>query len=280
MKSGAPSGRVLASVWLCAFAIAIGAMAGLLRMAPDPDPVPPEWLKAPPFGIFIGTSLVRDAFPPGLSAEEIFFTAKPGDRIIRASLNNLSDTKTVERFRYAVNAGIKQIFVEIDPMLRTFRSDHAWVRIVVDFSDRLRSAARGLLGIRSAATDSNMSGDGAREGVYDGNIGALLSSYPVIIHAPYDPAAIADILAIARTKGLNVVWVAMPRSRTAADYLGPAFENDFQARLQAFATEFDAKIWRPALSWPNEFFLDQAHMNGAGRARFLHELKLFAATAP
>jgi hypothetical protein len=225
--------------------------------------------------------LVRNAFPPEQPANDFFPTAEAHDRIIRITLNNLSDAETVERVRDAVDVGVREIFVEIDPLLRVFRSGEvpAYFRMVRDFSDRLRGAAIHTLGLGPAVANDGISSDSLGEGTYNGNTDALALDYPVFVRAPRDPTAIAEALAIARRQGLDIVWVAMPRSQTAAAYLGPAFETAFAGRLQEFAANFGARIWRPTKSWPDAFFVDQAHLNAAGRARFMSELRRYGATA-
>jgi hypothetical protein len=285
MTTYAPSGRVMASVWLCAVVVAVGGMAGLLRITPEPSLSTArnvEWLQPPPFGVFIGTSLVHNALSAEQPANDIFRTAESDELFVRMATNSLSDAAILERVRHAVGAGVKKIFVEINPLLQTFSATpkHAAIlRSVLNFSDRLRGAARQWLGRGPAATNADVLIDSPGDTIYDGNIREFALSYPVYIHAPRDPIAIAEALALARRQGLDIVWVAMPRSQTAAAYLGPAFETAFSRQLQAFAAAFNATVWRPALFWPNEFFVDQAHMNAAGRARFMSELRRYGATA-
>jgi len=276
----------MASVWLCAIALAVGGMAGLIRITPEPQRSTTrdvERLQPPPFGVFIGTSLVALALPAEQPAKDIFRTAEASDLFVRIASASLSDAEILERVRLAVRAGVKKIFVEIDPLLRTFRAEPkrvAGLRRVRDFGDRLHNAARQWLGRGPPATNIGALIDSPGDTIYDGNIRELALIYPVHVHAPRDPAAIAEALAIARRRGLDIVWVAMPRSQTAAAYLGPAFETAFSGQLQAFAAAFNATVWRPAIFWPNEFFIDQAHMNAAGRARFTSEFRRYGASAP
>jgi hypothetical protein len=274
MTTDAPSRRAMASVWFFAVMISVGGMAGLLQITPDPKTEAPQ---RPPFGVFIGTSLVLAAVPPEDAANDIFRAAEARDLFVRMASHSLSDVETLERVRRAVNAGVKEIFVEIDPLLRTSRGKPLTVVIssgVHDFSRRLRDAAHHWLGLAiqrpSPAPDE-------LHGIYDGQIRELDLGYPVV-HAPRNPAFVAETLEMARRQGSDIVWVAMPRSQAAVAYLGPAFETAFSGQLQAFATILNTTVWRPAVFWPNEFFVDPIHMNTAGRARFMSELRRYGAS--
>lgn len=267
MPAQAPSARVMTFVWLCAVVIAAGGMAGLLRMAPYV-----EWRRPPPFGVFIGTSLVQHAVPPVQPANDIFGTAEASDLFVRKSSPALSAVDTLDRVRHAVRIGVKRIFVEVDPLIRTRPIETSMLHDINNLSDRLRDAMREWLG------RSRVWNDFPGDTIYDGNIRELALIPPATIHPPQDLAAIIDVLALASRQGLDIVWVAMPRPETTVTYLGPTFEIAFSGQLQAFASAFNAKVWRPAIFWPNELFIDRAHMNAAGRARFMSELRRYGVT--
>lgn len=274
-----PSGRTMSAVWMCAVALATACMAGLLRIGEEPDPEL-KWLRTPPFALVIGTSLVRHAFPPELAAKDLFSQATNNDRIGRAASPGLTDSETIGRLERAIDAGVKNIFIEIDPLLRTIRPDQIPdnLRMLRDFSDKLRGAALQLLSSRSSVVDNDTFDPLFYSRAYNGNTVELALYYPVAAHPPRDPVSIAKALATARQRGLDVVWIAMPRSETAANYFGAAFEAAFEKQLQEFAAGFDATIWRPAQFWPNRYFVDQSHLNAAGRTRLLSEFGLYVAT--
>lgn len=279
MTARPPSGRAVAAVWLCAIALSISLMAGLLRASQERDPES-KWLESPPFALVIGTSLMRRALPLEYPARALFAEAGNDDRVARSASPNLSDAESIQRIQRAIDLDVKKIFVEIDPLLRSFGPDQvlpAHVPMVRDFSERLRAAMLQLL-FRKASATQDAAPDPLFDGsIFDGNRSKLATYDPVVVHAPRDPAAIAKALATARRRGAEIVWIAMPRTETVASYFGPAIEIGFDEQLQAFAAKFNATIWRPARSWPNEFFYDQAHLNAAGRARFLSELRLYLA---
>ena len=106
--------------------------------------------------------------------------------------------------------------------------------------------------------------------------------YPALIHAPSDPGGIAAALGIARQRGLAVVWVAMPRSQTAAHYLGSKFE----ARLRRQPACIRVAVRRgdmaagSILAEKVECFIDNAHLNDTGRVRFMEETRRYGATHP
>lgn len=261
----AATGHAMAIVWLCAITLSTSCMAGLLYLNRKPD-LEAKWRKSPPFGLVIGTSLVLHAFPPEYAAKALFPEASDADLIGREAWGGLSETETVRLLQHAIDAGVKKVFVEIDPLL------HIPSRpMIPEFSDRLRAAALQPLQFADHDTfDPNF-----YTRVYDGNTRELGIYYSAATHAPGNPASIDQALATARKRGLDVVWIAMPRSRAANNYFGSAFDT----RLQDFSEVFHATIWRPAEFWPNEFFVDHSHLNAKGRARFLSELRLYLATA-
>jgi hypothetical protein len=277
------SGRSLALVWLCAAALAAGSMIGLVTLTPDPqDPAVRKGDRpgGPPFGVFVGSSLTRQAFPPEYPANEIVTTARAGEFIVRVARSNQTDDESIDRVRWALDAGVKLLLVEVDPLLRSFRSDEisAPLRAIRDLSDQLRAAAlEGMRALPGGVRDRNVRDMMQLDGVYDGNDRAALNYRPYA-HAPRDPAAIAELMALARQQGAGIVWIAMPRSQTASEILGPAFETSFAMQLREFSAKFGA-LWRPAVSWPNAFFVDRAHLNAAGRARFIAELRHYVAAA-
>jgi hypothetical protein len=144
----------------------------------------------------------------------------------------------------------------------------------------MRGTALQLLSGRTSTFDDDTSDPRFYNVVYAGGTVELALYYPVAAHPPRDPASIAAALRKARQRGIDVVWIAMPRSETTADYLGTEFETAFEKQLQEFATRFDTTVWRPAQFWPNRYFVDQSHLNAAGRTRMLSEFRHYVATTP
>lgn len=281
MTARASGGRAMAAVWLCAIALSAISMAAVLRLGEVPDPEL-RWVQSPPFSLVIGSSLIRRALPLESSAEGIFPEAGSNDRIARSASQKLSDAESLRRLQRAIDMDIKHIFIEIDPLLRSFGTPDpisAQLDPVRDFSERLRLAALQLLfGTPSVADEAAFDLEHSRR-VYDGNPVNLPKYGIIAVHPPDDPDSIVRALTAARRKGIKVRWIAMPRSETAVSYFGPAIEAEFARQLAAFAQKYDATIWRPASFWPNELFADQGHLNAAGQARFLSELRRFLATS-
>jgi len=184
----------------------------------------------------------------------------------------LSEARTVNLLHRAVDSRVPKVLVEVDPLLRTLLrlEEPSGIQIL---SDRLRLAALVVTGFVPATTEA----PNAR--VYDGDKRDLVArSYAARAHSPRHPSALRDALAAAKRNGTEVIWIAMPRSQAAAEVLGPGFETSFARELDEFASRFSAVVWRPAKFWPNKLFIDRAHMNEDGRARFVDELSRFLST--
>ena len=272
--------RALALVWLSAIGLAGTTVTSLLLITPLPAVPPLPTFQPPPFAVIAGTSLVKRAFPADYSAAAFFPDAAPDDRIVRLAPSNQPNGGVVALLHRAANRGVRKVLVEVDPLLRTMRSQEP-SRITV-LSGRLRYAAlyaiekvtgfaiEDVTGFPKTATDEPILL------VFNGDKRALAArSYGASVHSPRDPAALRAALAEAKRRGTEVLWIAMPRSQAAAEVLGIGFETAFARELDGFARRFSAVVWRPAKFWPNELFIDQAHMNENGRARFIGELSRF-----
>ena len=71
---------------------------------------------------------------------------------------------------------------------------------------------------------------------------------------------------------MQVVLLAPPRSEAAADYLGEEATKNLESHVRDVANRLDLPVFMPQSFWPNEFFVDQAHLNRRGRQRFCAEL--------
>lgn len=234
---------------------------------PAPPAAEPVADGPSPFGIFVGSSMVTYAFPKQLAADELFPALEADNRIVRISSDNKLAAEIVQEVRRAAEAGVKRIFADIGPLLLSY-----WSRLDTDNPDDpdlieypVRERRFGQPG---CAVDP-----GDNETLHH----CVTVLYPVRVHGPQQPDLVRQALEAAARCGAEVVWVCLPRSQFAATYLGPEFEKAFAARLQAFADNFGATIWRPAAFWPDDCFGDTAHMNPAGQARFLQEMRCHCA---
>jgi len=260
--------RTMIVVWLSAIGLASAAVAALLAV----PPLPQMTFQPPPFAVIIGSSLVGAAFPAEYRASALFPDSVQGDRIIRISQPYLSEPGIVNLLHRAAEGGVRKVLIQVDPLLRTYRFQQEPSGIAA-FSNRLRLAVLDGTGFASPLLEA----PDAR--VYDGDTRDLAANfYTARAHSPRNLSALRNALAAAKRNGTEVIWIAMPRTQTAAEFLGPSFEIAFAGELKKFANRFSAVVWRPARSWPNELFVDQAHMNEGGRARFVNELSRFLST--
>ena len=227
---------------------------------------------------FIGSSLVRLAIPGDGPADGVF---GDGRRHVRLTRSGATPRELTDFLAEAVAAGVPEIYVEVQPYVRTLKSDYrpssaslvsgfvAPLEMPLwSFHRKIRASVLSWLGRNDQPDDSAQ-----LEKIYDGSHEAFSNFYPVRFHPVREPEALIRALDEARHRGLRIVFMEMPLSQTLAGYLGEDFRREKATALHEFARNFDAEILSVASSWPDNHFSDRAHVNKVGRARFIRALQ-------
>lgn len=263
------------AVWAGAVALALLGV-GIPSLAPIE---PPPDLRAAEVA-FIGTSLTLQAVPLDAPPAGLL---RDGRRHLRLAISAGSEEQMTALLEGAVAAGVREIFVEANPYLHSFRERPwflgliaaGWQEAVHDFGRSIRDSIRGLVTETRRGTWSHVSQNDVlrAHGEYDGDTSDLSRLYPLRFHLPKDPARLMRVLAEARQQGRRIVFIVFPRSTTAAAYLGAELAREQARYVNLLAQRYEVEVWDLSGPWPDNHFYDQAHVNERGRERFLTILR-------
>lgn len=257
----------LIRAWLLGPLALIAALLLAARIAPEPpDRFHGAWLAV------IGSSLSAHALPEsgqvGGMAHWRIGVALPAE----AELLDLVDSAVAER------PGM--ILLEANPLIAGFAFDPrhrtcappagafrlAIKRAQLDAADRLRR----LFGQRTSAQGMGEPVGLNRAQVIDQAL--VRASYPLVIHRPCDEGRLAAAVRRARAQGTGFALVLLPRSPAGERLLGPAQGQAARAEALALAARLGVPLFEPPGPWRDAQFMDHAHFNTAGRARYSAEL--------
>lgn len=264
----------LASCWIAAIAITVGALALLAR---------PAQLPRPDFGdakvAVIGTSLVHRAVPAsGLEGELL-----PGKGPhIRIGLAASTRTEMLTLVEQASADGVDTILLEANPLIFS----------LPDQSANLHCASLSCAARYQAAHWRRAFSAGVRAllGLPDADAARLENGLSEPTEQQWQPAApvaeeigftfhakgtndIADTVAGAKAQGVEIALLLPPRSPSAESLLPEGQSTELEQRAHELAAELGVPLFAPKDGWTDADFVDRAHMSKQGRARFLRELR-------
>ena len=265
------TGRDFAKAWALAFSVVAAAIIVLTTAERTFDR---ELLKGPI--VAIGSSLTAHAIPVGSPGPKGLL----GDGRAHARFYKIlmSEDETLSLVSRATEAGAGTVLMEANAFSFDFAytvaaGDDPWLiklsKRLEDGLNELRRDFKWVLGYEPLAPLEEPEGLN-NELVITHEM--LSETYPLHLHPPRDPQAIAETLSEAHTRGATVILIAYPRSQTAADYMGAAAQAALVAHLRALADGLGIPLFLPSAAWPDEYFVDTGHMNPRGRARFAAEL--------
>jgi hypothetical protein len=274
--------QTMLRTWMTAVFLCLLGIVGILNL-PGTDVAEPRTAQIAytiarfdpvPDILVLGSSLSMLAFPPQIripAAEK-----QEADRVaIRIALPCSQPAELARVLDEAVRSGVSTVLFEVNHFLYSLKPcnpDRGLSTRLTDFSRALRQRLEwALFGSKSAL------GEVAHERVflartYDGDPRKLALHYPRDLSSPKAFDLLEDPMSEAVRRGIEVIFIVMPRSRTAARFLGAEFDALLDTGLVELRSRFSGKVWEPARAWPDHYFADWAHMNEAGRARLLSEL--------
>ncbi len=234
-----------------------------------------RWIDREALGrpvVVIGSSLLLHAVPASLPEKGGLLGDGRGHT--RVAIQQISEEQTLSLLSQAMEAGAGTIFVEANSLAFDFAHRRPpWIlQASMGLAQRaydLRRPIRWLLG-REASLGREEAQSLDATSVIEPE--ALKISHPLHLREPRQPGRLAGILQEARDRGVEIVLVVPPRAQTAADHMGAEAQQTLQAHLAALAGNWGLPLFAPAPAWPDSYFVDHAHMNAQGRARFLAEI--------
>lgn len=275
--------RWFVSVWLVSIVLVGMALGGLAR---NPSPVVPRDLALPQVPVVvIGSSLLRNGIPVSSGPEDALLG--DGRPHIRLSVSSIAEIEALDLARLALTRGSKTILIEIFPFCREFankvdfdpqneRPPIAWAHIILLQSGQmLKTFNRRILGhsARMAKVSAFMQEPNFVTSVTR-NTPNLTALYPMFLHQPFMAAQLSEVVALAKSKGAEIYFLAPPRSELAANFQGDAAMAAQNAHAQAVADRFGVELIDIGPVWPDRYFIDQGHLNLAGQQRLVQELRM------
>ena len=277
--------RTVLAVWVAAFALAVALM---LLLPPAKLPLLVEALERDGAAdVFIGTSLIGFAVPPkGVGA------LGGTEHHVRLYVSSLSERSALDLAEMALaSRATRTIILEAYPFVRDFRYE---VRGAKALGLLERGADRVILTAQTLSTSTRMFLQQRLQGrdplapflaerpidrPYSLKAATLENLYPIHVRTPREEARLVALVRQATARGVEVILVAPPRSEAAVRLNGRARTASLQRAIQDLAIRLDVPVFAPVGPWPDSLFTDQAHLNRAGRERFLSALRQFGRTA-
>jgi len=176
------------------------------------------------------------------------------------------------------------LLIEIDPLVRDLAHEtepQAGTSGLLSFAEWLQSRSLALrLGIKGALRRTNTASVGDYGLADDLLIDApyqitpeKLSFYPFTLHPPRQGARLARLIARARATGAEVWFLVPPTSNFALHYRGTAAIAAQTALVWATARDYGVPLLGQPEIWPDRLFVDNGHLNRAGRQRYVAQLR-------
>lgn len=261
------TGSALAKSWALALVLVAGIVLSLERVEGQIDR---EAMGRPV--VVIGSSLMLYAVPATFS--EPAGLLGDGRGHARFSVQQITEEQILALVSQALDAGARTIFVEANSL--TFDFAHRrlpWVlryaKALTERSYELRRPIKWLLGYNVFASQDEPPVLDSDPVIKPEDLAA---AYPLFLREPEHPLRLSKIAEEARRKGVEIVLIVPPRSETAANYMGKEAQEALQAHFEALVRKWGFSLFRTSPFWPDDYFLDHAHMNARGRARFLTEI--------
>ncbi|MGZ0167671.1 MAG: hypothetical protein ACKVII_27430 [Planctomycetales bacterium] len=244
--------------------------------------------------VVIGSSLMRYAVPATGSATDSLLD--DGRSHVRLALSTITEKETLTALARVLAPPVECVFVEIQPLGMDFSyqrtPDRFFERTLLHIAvDRIRlfsrnskrelgrkSGWRSTMDLQPREQRSMTEEPSKLDATFQTSSVALRQVYPIHLRSPRELDRLQQLLDKANEQHIKIVLVAPPRSQTAVNYIGDDFAESLERHFQNLARQLDLPLFQPARSWPDEFFVDHAHMNRRGRERFCRELARWSST--
>lgn len=270
--------RRLLLVWVASLALAVAGFQVLLRLdgprlALLAEAIPAAYEKqGRPDVVFIGSSLVGAAIPPG-DVQSLTLTGMESSGRLRLDGATQSDLLTALSATLALQP--KVVFFDASPLIFGFsRTPIRQVTSLLRATDYARRNFDGLLGV-GGAKFGNLGSESDWLARRLPDIATHQPEYRLILVPLDDLAWLQQLVARAKSQGIRIVLFDPPRSESAAAHLQAGVQRQAVRAARDLATLLEVEIFQTANAWPNALFADSAHLNLAGRQRILTELSIW-----
>lgn len=264
--------------WTVSLLLTLAAAVALYRHAPT---LPDQVFKGVDTPIVvIGSSLTLFGISPSRQSGETSLLGDGRDHT-RLAITALRDDESLDLLQRAIETGAQTILLEANTFVvelqhmhrarqrgpwETLRHEAPW------FSWSVRAGALELLGLDPEPNGRFIRDVGPFDAGIDINPGKLKADYPLVWHPPRHLDEMRALVRQAEQAGVDIVLLAPPRPRAAADILGPDAMNALAEEITGLAADLQLPLFRPQPVWPNDYFADHGHLNTSGRRRFMSEL--------
>lgn len=226
-------------------------------------------LYAPPEIVAIGTSLFRHAFPQDISEEGLFGN---GQQHAYFGADRAVERQLIFYLNAAIQNGAETVFLEINPFTfdfadRDLEDDNFTLRMAAQIQIQSITSWRYLKQIVFGVPTANI------DAVSSINSKHLQTIYPIKIRPARQYDQLKELISHAKHAGMRIAFVAPPRSKTSADVLGNVLQSKLIAHQKNLASQLGVPLLPISAVWPDDHFVDQAHMNRRGQQRFIQQLK-------
>lgn len=289
MNAGVVSGmpaRLAVWAWTVSLLLALAATVTLYRNAPT---LPDQVFKSVDTPIvIIGSSLSLFGIAPSRQQGEPSLLGDGRDHT-RLAITALKDDESLDLLQRAIETGAQTILLEANPFVvelqhmyrarqrgpfEHLRHKAPW------FFRSVRAGALEFIGLDPEPNGRFVRDVGPLDGEIDINPGKLKADYPLVSHSPRHLDKMKALVRQAEQAGIEIVFLAPPRPRAAADILGPEVLDAIAREITGLAAELELPLFRPQPVWPNDFFADHGHLNTSGRRRFMAELSDWSRQRP
>lgn len=220
----------------------------------------------------IGSSLTVHAMPQR-------FRLGDGRQVRRIGISVPSEADLLTLLEAAIDERAGQVLLEATPFVADFAFEqpkgcHMPARSLrealrqgqVQLVDRLRR----LFGQRTSL--DGMQEPRRLDRAQQINPALVATFYPLTLHPPCQGDRLARAVARAKVQGTRVTLLMPPRSPYGQARLGAAQERELTAETRRLADRLGIDLLVPSAGWNDGDFVDHAHLNAQGRARFLRDI--------
>lgn len=270
--------RGLALIWCAVIALGTLVAVALPTFNEDVETIFGNIPAAPV--IVIGSSLMLHAAPPfGGGADSLL---GDGREHARLAVSSITEVQTVDLLRHVLNGGAKTVLIEASALAFDFApeapaSDQGSIRAValtkplLDLSTRARQPLSDLINQRPKGPRLTLEAE-KLDADFSVKPAEIRKYYSLHLRFAVRTEALEAALRMAAATGVELILIAPPRSQAAANAMGAEATETLRLHFQTLAHRLNLPLFQPSAVWPNDHFIDAAHMSRRGRTRFLNEL--------